>query len=87
MARKFIIDTDTASDDAVALIMALCAPDVEVEAITIVNGNMPIEQGSRNALYTAQICGRGDVPVYVGADRPLVREREHAFWFHGCDRT
>jgi len=87
MARKFIIDTDTASDDAVALIMALCAPDVEVEAITIVNGNMPIEQGSRNALYTAQMCGRGDVPVYVGADRPLVREREHAFWFHGCDRT
>mgnify|MGYP001190445646 FL=1 len=85
MVRKFIIDTDTASDDAVALIMALRAPDVEVEAITIVNGNMPIAQGSRNALYTAQMCGRTDVPVYLGADRPLNREREHAFWFHGQD--
>src|SRR5574338_23969 len=85
MARKFIIDTDTASDDAVALIMALRTPDVEVEAITIVNGNMPIEQGTRNALYTAQMCGRDDVPVYVGAARPLVREPVHAFWFHGGD--
>lgn len=84
MARKFIIDTDTASDDAVALIMALRHPDVEVEAITIVNGNMPVERGTRNALTTAQMCG-ANVPVYVGADRPLMRERIHAFWFHGQD--
>lgn len=85
MVRKFIIDTDTASDDAVALVMALRAPDVEVEAITIVNGNMPVAQGSRNALYTAQMCGRADVPVYIGADRPLMRPRVHAHWFHGED--
>jgi purine nucleosidase len=84
MPRNFLIDTDTASDDAVALVMALRHPDVEVEAITIVSGNMPVEQGSRNALYTAELCG-SDVPVFVGAHRPLVREPVHAHWFHGQD--
>ncbi len=84
MARKFLIDTDTASDDAVALIMALRWDDVEVEAITVVNGNVPVEQGARNALYTAQLCD-SRAPVYVGAARPLVREVEHAQWFHGRD--
>ena len=53
--RKFIIDTDTASDDAVALLMALEWPDVEVEAVTIVSGNMPVEQGSINARYTIAV--------------------------------
>ena len=84
MPRKFIIDTDTASDDAVALVMALRWPDVEVEAITVVNGNVPVEQGARNALYSAQMAGKA-VPVYLGADRPLVREIARADWFHGRD--
>lgn len=84
MVRKFIIDTDTASDDAVALIMALRWADVEVEALTIVAGNVPVEQGAKNALYTAELCG-SSVPVYIGADRPLLRPYSSAEWFHGTD--
>jgi purine nucleosidase len=84
MPRSFLIDTDTASDDAVALIMALRAPDVQVRAITIVAGNVPVEQGAHNALYTAELCG-ADVPVFVGAERPLKRAYMHAEWFHGKD--
>ena len=84
MPRNFLIDTDTASDDAVALIMALRHPDVSVKAITIVSGNVPLAQGCTNALYTAELCG-ADVPIYAGADRPLLREPEYADWFHGRD--
>lgn len=84
MPRPFLIDTDTASDDAVAIIMALRHPDVEVKAITTVCGNVPLEQGTRNALYTVELCG-ADVPVYMGAARPLTREPAHAQWFHGRD--
>src|SRR4051812_40365865 len=82
--RKFLIDTDTASDDAVAMIMALRAPDVRVEAITVVSGNVSLKQATENALYTVELCG-ADVPVYAGADRPLSREPAHADWFHGAD--
>jgi purine nucleosidase len=82
--RTFLIDTDTASDDAVALIMALRHPDVRVAGITVVAGNVPVQQATRNALYTAELCG-ADVPVYCGAAKPLVREIEHAEWFHGKD--
>ena len=82
--RNFLIDTDTASDDAVAIIMALAAPDVRVLALTTVAGNVGLEQATSNALLTAEICG-SDVPVYMGADRPLGRAHEHAHWFHGKD--
>jgi purine nucleosidase len=84
MYRVFLIDTDTASDDAVALIMALRAPDVRVAAITVVAGNVPLDQATRNALYTAELCD-SPVPVYAGAARPLLREPYHAQWFHGVD--
>ena len=84
MPRAFLIDTDTASDDAVALIMALRAPDVHVVAITTVAGNVDVQQSARNALYTAELCGI-DVPVYAGADKPLQRVYENATWFHGRD--
>lgn len=84
MARKFLIDTDTASDDAVALIMALRHPDVQVEAITVVAGNVPVDQGVTNALFTSELCG-ADIPVYRGADRPLARELVTAQFFHGAD--
>ncbi len=79
-----IIDTDTASDDAVALIMALRTPEVDVKAITVVAGNVPVGQGGRNARYTVELCER-DVPVYEGADRPLRREPSPASFFHGED--
>jgi purine nucleosidase len=79
-----VIDTDTASDDAVALIMALRDPEVAVTAITVVAGNVPVGQGSRNARYTVELC-ESEVPVYEGADRPLLREPSPASWFHGKD--
>ena len=84
MSRQFLIDTDTASDDAVALIMALRAPGVKVVAITTVAGNVNVAQATRNALYTAELCG-SDVPVYRGAAKPLARPLEDATWFHGRD--
>ena len=82
--RTFLIDTDTASDDAVALIMALRTPGVRVAAITVVAGNVPLEQATRNALYTAELCG-SSVPIFEGAAKPMRREAQHAQWFHGRD--
>jgi purine nucleosidase len=82
--RTFLIDTDTASDDAVALIMALRAPEVRVAAITVVAGNVPVHQATRNALYTVELCG-ANVPVHSGAEKPLLRTYENATWFHGRD--
>ena len=84
MRRTFLIDTDTASDDAVALIMALRADDVDVAAITTVAGNVPLAQSTRNALYTVELCGC-DAPVFAGAGKPLLREYVTATWFHGED--
>lgn len=49
--RHFLIDTDTASDDAIALVMALSRPGVQVDAITVVAGNVPVNQGAQNALH------------------------------------
>ncbi|HEX4172553.1 MAG TPA: nucleoside hydrolase [Acetobacteraceae bacterium] len=84
ISRKILIDTDTASDDAVALIMALRSPEVNVLAITVVAGNVPVEQATQNALYTAELCG-STVPVFRGAAAPLIRPLEDAVWFHGRD--
>ena len=82
--REFLIDTDTASDDAIALIMALRAPDVQVAAITVVAGNVPVPQATRNALSTVELCN-ANVPVYSGAEKPLLRPYQNATWFHGRD--
>lgn len=82
--RPFLVDTDTASDDAVALIMALRSPGVRVEAVTVVAGNVPLDRAVRNALYTVELCG-ADVPVHAGADGPLERPLETAEFFHGED--
>ena len=84
MKPNFLIDTDTASDDAVALIMALRSPAVSVLAITTVAGNVAVEQATKNALYTAELCG-SDVPVFMGAPKPLNRPHQNAHWFHGRD--
>lgn len=82
--RTFLIDTDTASDDAVALTMALRASDVRVAAITTVAGNVPVQQATQNALYTVELCG-AEVPVFMGAGKPLLRTYTDATWFHGSD--
>lgn len=84
MTRRFLIDTDTASDDAVALVMALRHPEVEVEAITVVAGNVEVDQGVQIALYTAELCG-SSVPIYRGLAGPLVRPLSTAVHVHGQD--
>ena len=84
MKTPFLIDTDTASDDAVALIMAFGSQEIQVAAITAVAGNVAVQQAARNALYTAEICG-SDVPVFIGAEKPLKRAHAPADWFHGKD--
>jgi purine nucleosidase len=84
MPRTLLIDTDTASDDAVALIMALRSKEIRVAAITVVAGNVPIAQATNNALYSAEICN-SEVPVFAGAATPLLRELTIADWFHGKD--
>jgi purine nucleosidase len=82
--RSFLIDTDTASDDAVAIIMALSDPEVRVLGLTTVAGNVGLEQATRNALFTAELCGAG-VPVFEGAASPLTRALKDAHGFHGKD--
>lgn len=82
--RHFLIDTDTASDDAVALVMALNCPDLEIDAITIVAGNVPLEMGIQNALYTVEQCKKR-IPVYAGVAHPLLRPLETAQFVHGQD--
>lgn len=82
--RRFLIDTDTASDDAVALVMALTYPDVNVEALTVVAGNVPLDQAVQNALYTVELTGV-QVPVHAGMVAPLLVPLETAQWVHGQD--
>ncbi|MCX6100298.1 MAG: nucleoside hydrolase, partial [Candidatus Bipolaricaulota bacterium] len=82
--RHFHIDTDTASDDAVALVMALKHPGVRVEAITVVAGNVPLDIGLQNALYTVERCG-AKVPVYGGLEGPMLRPLQTAQFCHGQD--
>lgn len=84
MTRTLLIDTDGGSDDVVALIMALRSSDVRVSAITGVAGNVPVEQATRNVLYTVELCG-AETPVCSGAAKPLLRELVTAQWFHGSD--
>ncbi len=84
MKKKFIIDTDTATDDAVALIIAIKNPDIEIEAITVVAGNVELEKGVQNALHTTSLCG-ADIPVYAGIGKPMIRPLETAYHVHGSD--
>jgi purine nucleosidase len=82
--RNFLIDTDTASDDAVAIMMALADPKVRVLGLTTVAGNVGLEQATQNALLTAEVCN-SDVAVFAGEEKPLNRGHDHAHWFHGKD--
>lgn len=82
--RRFLIDTDTASDDAVALLMALRYPGIQVEAITVVAGNVPLDQAVQNALYTVELCS-ATTPVYAGLARPLMVPLHTAQNVHGRD--
>lgn len=83
--RKFIIDTDTASDDAVAIILALKDKNVKVEAITVVAGNVPLETAVRNALISVEMADTYQPPVYVGRAAPMMRDLITAQAIHGQD--
>src|SRR5437899_8776423 len=65
-ARKIIIDTDPGTDDALAILLALNSPELKVEGITVVPGNVTAEQGLRNALRLVSLAGRCNVPVAGG---------------------
>jgi purine nucleosidase len=82
--RRFLVDTDTAADDPVALVMALRHPGVRVEAITVVAGNVPVDQGVQNALYTLEMLGE-HVPVLRGAESPLLAPLKTSQFIHGED--
>ena len=77
-----IVDTDTASDDAQALALAVRSPRLAVRAVTVVAGNVAFEDQVANALHTLEVAG-GDVPVYPGARRPLSKSHDHATGVHG----
>lgn len=82
--RKLLIDTDTGSDDAVALMMAVLSPETEVVGVTTVCGNVPVELATQNALMTLEVCG-SPLEVHPGASRPLFRELVTAVNVHGDD--
>jgi purine nucleosidase len=82
--RRLVVDTDTATDDPVALVMALRHPGVRVEAITVVAGNVPVDQGVQNALYTLELVEER-VPVFRGAEAPLLASLETSQFIHGED--
>jgi purine nucleosidase len=79
-----VIDTDTAQDDCVALLVGLLDPAADLRAITMVAGNVGFERQVRNAHMTLSVAGRlGTVPVYLGCRRPMVREWVSAEYVHG----
>ena len=82
--RPVLIDCDPGTDDALAIFAALNSPDLEVVGITTVGGNASLADTTRNALGLLGVCGRGDVPVWRGADSPLSGEFTYAYEFHGA---
>ena len=83
MKHHLIIDCDPGVDDATGLLLAFASDDIDLMAVTTVGGNVSAEKTARNARMLRQIAGRGDVPVFAGADRPLRREPAGAGEFHG----
>lgn len=84
MPRKIIIDTDPGIDDAVAILLALAAPEkLEVGGIVAVAGNLPLALTERNARRVCELAERPDIPVYAGCTRPLLRPLATAAGIHG----
>ena len=81
--RRIIIDTDPGQDDAVAILLALGSPELEVVGITAVAGNVPLKLTEKNARKICELAGRSDIPVFAGAVRPLLRELVTAEEVHG----
>ena len=83
MAKKIILDCDPGHDDAVAILLALGNPEIEIVGITTVGGNQSLEKVTYNARAMLEAAHAHDIPVYAGSDRPLVREQEVAESIHG----
>jgi purine nucleosidase len=81
--RRIIIDTDPGIDDAVAILLALASPELEVTGLIAVAGNGPLNSMERNARAICELAGRVDVPVYAGCPRPLRGDPITAIYFHG----
>lgn len=81
--QPIIIDADPGDDDAIAILLALASPELEVLGITTVAGNVPLPLTTRNALAMLELAGRAEIPVAPGADRPLLRELLTAEEVHG----
>ena len=73
LKRKVILDCDPGIDDSLAIMLALCSPEIEVIAITIVAGNAPVKMGYQNAKKVLRHMNRLDIPVYIGEEKPLVK--------------
>ncbi len=82
-SSRVIIDTDPGVDDALALLLAMRSPELKIEAITAVAGNVPLELSLPNALRMVEISGRTDIPVAAGAKAPLQRRLVTATYAHG----
>jgi purine nucleosidase len=82
-ARKVIIDTDPGTDDALAILLALNSQELDVQALTVVPGNVPLAQGVENALKLVSLAERCDIPVAAGAERPLLQLLTTAEFVHG----
>jgi len=83
VSTPIVIDCDPGHDDAIAILLALASPEVELLAVTTVAGNQTLEKTTRNALKVLELAGRADVPVAAGAERPLRRELRTAAHVHG----
>lgn len=82
--QRIIIDCDPGQDDAIALFLAMASPEeLEILGITAVAGNVPLELTQRNVRLMCDIAGHGDIPVFAGCDRPMVRELLTAEKVHG----
>jgi inosine-uridine nucleoside N-ribohydrolase len=80
---RVIIDTDPGVDDALALLLAMRSPELKIEGITAVAGNVPLELTLPNALRMVEVAGRDDIPVAAGAKAPLMRRLVTATYAHG----
>jgi inosine-uridine nucleoside N-ribohydrolase len=78
-----ILDCDPGHDDAIALLLAIASPEVELIGVTTVAGNQTVDKTTNNALRILELAGRSDIPVYRGADKPFIRPQDVAAHVHG----
>jgi purine nucleosidase len=83
-ARPIIIDTDPGIDDAVAILLALASPELAIEGVVAVAGNVPLAVTEANARAICELASRPDIPVYAGCARPITRLPITAEHFHGA---